>query len=241
MNKDLLEISRRSGRAMGDYQMLQDGDRVLVAVSGGKDSLTLLHVLLYRQKIIPIDVALKVVHVDAGFPGFPLSKLIKHFEQLGVDYHIERTNFLKNKDLEDLNCFWCSWNRRKVLFDLAKRFGFNKIAFGHHKDDIVETILLNLFFRGEIGAMRPKQEFFNGKVVAIRPLAYETEERIDRFARSTKLDRVCPFRCPRAQDTKRRMIKQLLKRLEKKNPSIKGNIFQALQNVRQEYLLDPVE
>lgn len=238
MNKDFLEISRRCGRAMGDYEMLRNADRVLIAVSGGKDSLALLHILLYRQKILPFHTTLKAVHVDMSFPGFPVKKLERHFQQLGVDYHIEKIDPFKGKEARGLNCFWCSRSRRKVLFDLAQRFGFNKIAFGHHMDDIVETILLNLFFRGELGAMRPKQDLFDGKLTLIRPLAYEKEERITKLARALKLDKVCPFRCPQENDTQRKMIKRLLARLEKKNPSIKKNIFHSLRNVREEYLLD---
>lgn len=239
-NKDLLAISKRVGKAIGDYDMFQDGDRVLVAVSGGKDSLTLLHVLLYRQKFIPIKMKLTAVHVDAGIPGFPLSKLVKHFQKLGVDYHIEKINFLHGKNMEDIDCFWCSWNRRKALFNLAEKLGYNKIAFGHHMDDIVETILLNLFFRGEIGAMRPKQVLFEGKLAVVRPLAYETEEVIKRFAKVQKINNLCRYRCPHSSTSKRAVMKKFLKALEKENPQVKVNIFRGLQNIKQDYLLDAV-
>lgn len=238
VDKNLSSISKRAGRAMGDYAMLADGDRVLVAVSGGKDSLTLLHVLLYRQKFIPIKVKLTAVHVDAGIPGFPLVKLEDHFKKIGVDYRIERTDFLKGKDLKDIDCFWCSWNRRKVLFNLAQKMGYNKIAFGHHLDDIVETILLNLFFRGEIGAMRPKQVLFDGKVTVIRPLAYEREEAIIKFAKAKKFSSLCRYQCPHSLNTKRAVMKRLLAKLERDNPSVKTNIFKSLQNVKEDYLLD---
>lgn len=238
INKDLLAISKRVGKAIGDYDMLHDGDRVMVAVSGGKDSLALLHVLLYRQKFIPVKIKLMAVHIDAGIPGFPLNKLINHFQKLGVDYHVEKIDFLKGKKMDDIDCFWCSWNRRKALFNLAEKLGFNKIAFGHHMDDIVETILLNLFFRGEIGAMRPKQVLFKGKVTMIRPLAYEREDVISRFAKAQKIKNLCRYDCPHSATSKRAAMKKLLVALEKVNPSVKVNIFRGLQNIKEEYLLD---
>ncbi len=238
VDQDLLAISKRAGKAIGDYAMLQDGDRVLVAVSGGKDSLTLLHVLLYRQTFIPIKIKLTAVHIDAGIPGFPLVKLEKHFQKLGVDYRIEQINFLKGKDLSDIDCFWCSWNRRKALFELARKMGYNKIAFGHHLDDIAETILLNLFFRGEIGAMRPHQPLFNGKVTVIRPLAYEKEAVIAKFATAHKLKNLCRCLCPHSANSKRATMKRLLTKLEKENPAVKMNILKSLQNIKENYLLD---
>ncbi|MFA6378351.1 MAG: ATP-binding protein [Candidatus Omnitrophota bacterium] len=240
-NKDLVAISKRAGKAMGDYSMLQDGDRVLVAVSGGKDSLTLLHVLLYRQKFIPIKIKLTVIHVDLGIPGFPLAKLEKHFKELGVDYRIEKIDFLKGKDLEDIDCFWCSWNRRKALFRLARTMGYNKIAFGHHLDDIAETILLNLFFRGEISAMRPTQSMFNGKLSIIRPLAYEKEEVIIAFAKAQKFKNLCRYECPHSKSSQRATIKKILSKLQKENSSVKINILKSLQNIKEDYLLDTLE
>jgi tRNA 2-thiocytidine biosynthesis protein TtcA len=237
-DKDLLAISKRAGKAMGDYGMLQDGDRVLVAVSGGKDSLALLHVLLYRQKFIPIKIKLTAVHIDAGIPGFPLNKLIKYFQKLSVDYIIEKIDFLKGKKMEDIDCFWCSWNRRKALFSLAEKLGYNKLAFGHHMDDIVETILLNLFFRGEIGAMRPNQVLFKGKLTVIRPLAYEKEAMITQFAKAKKFKNLCRYQCPRSATSKRALMKKFLKALEKENPKVKNNIFMGLQNIKKNYLLD---
>jgi tRNA 2-thiocytidine biosynthesis protein TtcA len=218
--------------------MLQDGDKVMVAVSGGKDSLSLLKVLQYRQSFIPISVELLAVHVESGIPNFPLQKLTELFESWEARYHIEKIDFLNGKAFEEIDCFWCSWNRRKVLFELAQRLGFNKIAFGHHIDDIVETILMNLFYRGEIGAMRPKQELFNGKLTIIRPFAYETEAAIQQLAEAEGILNVDQFQCPHNETSKRTMIKRLLFDLEKESPAIKMNIFKSLQNVKTDYLLD---
>jgi len=240
LDKDFLAISKRAGKAIGDYGMLQDGDRVLVGVSGGKDSLTLLHILLYRQQFIPIKIRIVAVYVDAGIPGFPLDKLIKHFQMLGVEYLVEKIDLLKGQKTKNIDCFWCSWSRRKALFNLAEKMGFNKIAFGHHLDDIVETVLLNLCFRGEVSAMRPKQVLFKGKLAVIRPLAYESEATIARFAKAAKLNNLCRCRCPHSATSKRAAMKRILQMLEKENTDAKINIFRSLQNIKKDYLLDEV-
>jgi len=237
-SKEMLEISKRMGKAIGDYDMFQDGDRVLVAVSGGKDSLSLLRILKFRQSFIPVKLELLAVHVDSGIPGFPIKKLENIFKQLEVPYRIEKNDFLDRKSFEEIDCFWCSWNRRKVLFALAEKLKFNKIAFGHHLDDVVETVLLNLFYQGEIGAMKPKQELFDGKMCIVRPLAYEREENIRNFAKQEGIDGLSDFHCPQNDISKRIQIKKMLAQLEKENPAIKINIFKSLQNIKEEYLLD---
>ncbi|MDD5595184.1 MAG: ATP-binding protein, partial [Candidatus Omnitrophica bacterium] len=143
-------ISKRVGKAITDYNMLADGDKIAVAVSGGKDSLTMLRVLQDRQAFVPIKYKLLAVHVDMGYPCQHPKILAEYFKKQGVEYHIEKIDILKGKTRKDISCFWCSWNRRKALFSVADRFGCTKVALGHHKDDIIETILMNLFFHGEI-------------------------------------------------------------------------------------------
>ncbi|MDP8266821.1 MAG: ATP-binding protein [Candidatus Aceula meridiana] len=237
LSKEFAAISSRMGKAIGDYDMFQDGDKVLVAVSGGKDSLSLLRILQFRQSFIPIKMEFLAVFVDSGIPDFPVEKLESVFKQLDVPYRIEKNDFLGEKSFEDVDCFWCSWNRRKVLFGLAQRLGFNKIAFGHHLDDIVETVLLNLFYQGEIGAMKPKQELFEGKMCIVRPLAYEKEENILIFAKQEGLDGLSKYYCPQNDKSKRMQVKKMLAELEQENPAIKINIFKSLQNIKEEYLL----
>ncbi len=232
-----VSISKRMGKAIADYDMLQDNDKVIVAVSGGKDSLTLLNVMLYRQSFIPINVELLAVHIDYGIPKFPTKRLIEYFQEKKIRYIVEKIDFLKDSDIKDTNCFWCSWNRRKALFEIADRLGFNKIALAHHMDDIVETILLNMFFNGEIGAMKPKQELFGGKITIIRPLAYETEELISRLAKKEGFDDIDKFDCPNKNNSKREMVKKIISDIKKINPAVKTNIFRSLKNIKKDYLL----
>lgn len=233
------QISRRAGKAIGDYGMIKDGDRILVAVSGGKDSLTLLNVLLHRQTIAPVDFELMAMHVNLGMPGPDLGLLDAYVKSTGVGYHIEHLNLFETTDGKkhpDLNCFWCAWNRRKILFKYAQANGFNKIAFGHHLDDIVETILLNQFFKGELSAMCPSQEIFNGALTLIRPLAYENEQMIRLFTKGAGIGGLGGCRCPVSGHTQRAAIKKIIREMEQVTPSLKINIFNSLKNIKPEYI-----
>ncbi len=228
-------ISKRVGKAIVDYEMIADGDKIAVAVSGGKDSLTLLRVLKDRQQFVPIKYELLAVHVDMGYPCQHPKILAKYFEGLGINYHIEKIDILKGKTRKDITCFWCAWNRRKALFETAVRFGCTKVALGHHHDDIIETTLLNLFFNGEISTMSPKQELFKGKIVIIRPLAYVEESLIRRFAKEAAfLHEKCS--CPNAVTSKRTKVEQIISDIEKICPDVKKNIFRALKRIKKDYL-----
>lgn len=235
---ELIAVSRRAGKAIGDYRMIDEGDRIAVAVSGGKDSISLLHVLRHRQKVAPVKFSVTAVHVDFQFPDFDSEKLVAYLAEQGFPYWVEKADSLKGERWEEIDCFWWSHNRRKALFELADREGFTKIAFGHHMDDIVETILLNQFYRGEIGAMRPRQELFNGKIVLIRPLAYEREENMRRLAEKLNIQSIGgQSRCADDETSHRTLIKKMLREFEKDNPNIVKNIFRSLQNIKREYLL----
>ncbi len=233
------QISRRAGKVIVEYGLIHPGDKILVAVSGGKDSLTLLNVLLHRQSIAPIDFELIAIHIDMGMPGPDKDKLVMYFDELGVRYHIESSFIFTTMDgglHPDVNCFWCSWNRRKLLFKVAERLGANKIALGHHLDDIVETILLNQFFKGEISSMCPKQGMFDGKMTLIRPLALEYERKIIEFAEVSNIISFESCRCSKANQSQREAIKKILSGLEVVNPGIKMNIFNSLSKILTEYL-----
>ena len=234
---ELDAVSRRAGKAMMDYQMLRDGDRVAVAVSGGKDSISLLHVLRHRQRKIPIKFEFTAVHIDFGFADFNPSRLIDYLKKEGFPFFVEKVESLKGERWEDIDCFWWSRHRRRALFELADKQGFTKIAFGHHLDDIVETILLNQFYRGEIGAMKPKQELFGGKIVIIRPLAYECEEMMARLAEKLQITTLGQSKCANDETSHRTLIKKMLRTLEQGNPNVVKNIFRSLQRIKADYLL----
>src|SRR5512136_2960858 len=233
------EIRSLMGKAIHRYGLIQDGDRILVGVSGGKDSLTLLRLLQERRARVPIDYALVAVHIDLGFDSERAKILKDFFEAQGLPYHIEFTEIGKkaNSPVNRENpCFLCSWERRKQLFRLAHQLKCNKIALGHHQDDIVETLLLNIFYSAEISTMLPLQTLFKGRITLIRPLALLEEKKIGRFARETGLP-FGPSGCPSSGKTKRRMIKDLIEGLSQKDRRVKGNIFRALSNIKLDYTL----
>jgi len=229
-------ISKRVGKAMFDFKMLSEGDTIAVAVSGGKDSLTLLRVLHERRKFVPIPYKLAVIYVDSGHPTSYASVIKKYCRKIGVPCYVEKIDLMKeNKQGNKINCFWCSWNRRKALFETVARLGYKTLALGHHKDDAAETLLLNLFFHGEISAMCPRQEMFGGKIVIIRPLIYVEEKLIKKFAREQKLpvdDCVCPY----ATVSNRARMGRMIRDLEKICPEVKTNIFKSVQRIKKDYI-----
>ncbi len=234
-------ISNRIGKAIADYNLIEDGDRIIVAVSGGKDSLALLKLLIERKKWAPVNYELIAVHIetDRKCAGCVHTKLLKKFfEDVGVKYHFEKISLLGGKKQTDkkknVSCFWCSWNRRKALFLLADKFKCNKVAFGHHQDDINETLLLNMFYHGEFSAMNPRQELFKGKVTIIRPLCYVEEEYTRKFAKESGFPaQLC--RCPNADTSKRRMMKNFIKEIEKNCQYVRKNIFRSISRINKEY------
>ncbi len=229
-------LSKKVGKATMDYDMLGDGDKILVAVSGGKDSMTMLKILEERRSFVPINYELIAVHVDMGYKCIHPKIIENYFKQNGIKYYMKKINILKNTPREKMTCFWCSWNRRKALFDAAHKLGCNKIALGHHKDDIIQTFLLNLVFQGEISTMIPRQELFKGKIAVIRPLAYVEEKDCQRFAKRNKFP-IPHCRCPNAGKTQRAQTAKLIKQIEKMSPNFKTNVFRSLQRIKKDYLL----
>ncbi len=227
------------GKAIHHYGLIQEADRILVGVSGGKDSLSLLYLLHERSRRVPIQYEVLPVYIDLGFDSGRAEILKNFFETKGLPYHIELTDIgakANSAENRENPCFLCSWERRKCLFRLAHRFKCNKIALGHHQDDIIETFLLNIFYSAEISTMLPLQTLFEGKITLIRPFALLEEKKIERFARETGLP-FGPSGCPSSGKTKRKEVKDLIKALEKKNRKIKGNIFRSLSNIKLDYLL----
>lgn len=236
------KIRSLMGKAIHHYGLIQDGDRILVGVSGGKDSLLLLHLLHERSKRVPIHYELFPVYIDLGFDSRRAEILKYFFDLKGLPHHIEFTDIgrrANSPENRENPCFLCAWERRKHLFHLAHRFKCNKIALGHHKDDIIETLLLNIFYSAEISTMVPSQSLFKGKITLIRPLALIEEKKIERYAREMKL----PFGksgCPSSGKTKRKVVKNLIESLSKKDHRVKGNIFRALSNIKLDYTLTSI-
>ncbi len=219
--------------------MLADGEKVAVGLSGGKDSLTLCWVLKNRLKHIPVSYEITAIYVDPGFEGGFAKNLEKWCEKVNIHLIVERTdNGLVAHSTENREnpCFLCSRLRRKRLFEIAESLGAKKIAMGHHKDDIIETLFLNMFYSGEISTMSPRQELFKGAMTIIRPLAFLDEDIIKKFSKMMEFP-VFENSCPSSDRSKRNEIKQMLRKLYRSNRKIRGNIFRALHRVKPDYLL----
>ena len=232
-------MNREVGRALARYRMVDPGDRILVGVSGGKDSTALLWTLVERQRRSPIAYSLFPVYVDPGFEGGFAADLEARCRDMGLTLRVEHTDYgpLAHSEVNRENpCFLCARLRRKRLFEIAQELGCRKIALGHTKDDIIETFFMNICYAGEVSTMRPAQPFFDGRFTVVRPLALVEEDLIRRFVRRHGWT-VLQNPCPSAGRTKRSQIKHMLDQLYRSNPKIKGNVFRAMHHVKPEYLL----
>ena len=235
-------VNHKIGQAMHTYGMLADGDRVMVAVSGGIDSLVLVKTLQLWLGKAPINYRLTAVHLDMGFGNNEAEQVSARLRQLGVEQLIEKTDFGRRAlEAEDgrSGCFHCARRRRNRLFALAGEKGCNKIAMGHHQEDIIETFFLNLLFGGNLSTMVPRQDLFGGKLSLIRPLAYLSKAEIRSLGEEFSLEPIANP-CPLSSESKRQQIRDLLeKSFYPLTPSTKATIFTALANVRPDYLLKP--
>ncbi len=232
-------LNRRIGQAMHDYGMLADGDRVLVAVSGGIDSLMLAWILTTWQKKAPISYEVPAVGIDHGVwrlqPGAlpPVETIGGQLAAMGLGYRTEPAWPIAE---EQRTCYQCARNRRSQLFALARDEGYNVLALGHHKDDLVETFFLNILYSGNISTMRPKQQLFDGRLAVIRPMAYLGKEEILEVGCHLGLAAV-PNLCPLAKDTRREKVREILADIDRREPGARRSIFAALANVRKDYML----
>ncbi len=233
------EIKRLAGKAIHTMDMIRDGDHVMVAVSGGKDSLALLWLLKERIKRVPIDYRITAVHVDPGFGANSAEQMTSFFSAHGFEFRVIESDIgpkAHGPQNRENPCFLCSRLRRKLLFQMAEEVGCNRMAFGHHKDDLIETFFLNVFYGASISTMVPVQGLFGGKLTVIRPFYLVDEDLIRRYAQLMDWPEIS-LDCPTAGSSKREEIKNMLKHFYRSNRKIKGNIFHALQNVNAEYLL----
>ncbi|MEC4885381.1 MAG: tRNA 2-thiocytidine(32) synthetase TtcA [Scytonema sp. PMC 1070.18] len=239
-----LEAHLRSlvGKAIRDYNMIDDGDRVMVCLSGGKDSHTMLDLLLTLQRKAPVNFEILAVNLDQKQPDFPEHVLPEYLESLGVEYKIveEDTYSIVKRVIPEgkTMCGLCSRLRRAILYRIATEEGATKIALGHHRDDIVETLFLNMFYGGKLKAMPPKLLSDDGQHIVIRPLAYCREHDIERYAHLRKFPIIPCNLCGSQENLQRSQIKQMLQAWESTHPGRIDNLFHSLQNVCPSHLAD---
>jgi tRNA 2-thiocytidine biosynthesis protein TtcA len=237
------QLRSAAGRAIVDYQMISAGDKVMVCLSGGKDSYTLLDILLSLQRSAPVDFELLAVNLDQKQPDFPQEVLPKYLAGLGVPFEvIEQDTYSVVKRLVPAGrtmCGLCSRLRRGALYRYAAEHGVTKIALGHHREDIVETFFLNLFFGGRLKAMAPKLLSDDGRHLVIRPLAYAPERDIARYARGRAFPIIPCKLCGSQDNLQRTAVKRMLAQWEREFPGRTESIFSALRNVEPAHLADP--
>jgi tRNA 2-thiocytidine biosynthesis protein TtcA len=232
------EVRRLLGKGIHHYELIDNGDKIAVGVSGGKDSMLLLWLLRERLRRIPIGYELFAVYVDPGFDTESADLLKTFFEKEGFRYQIIRTDHgptAHGPENRENPCFLCSRLRRSVLFKKARELGCSKIALGHNQDDMIETFFINICYGAQVAGMVPKQEFFGGEITVIRPFALVPAGSILRVCRSLGLP-IVQSRCPSAEKNRRTEVRAMLDGLFRKNSKVRGNIYHAMSNINLEYL-----
>ena len=241
-NKLHKRLRRNVGQAIADYNMIEHGDRVMVCLSGGADSYTMLDILMSMQKTAPVDFELVAVNLDQKQPDFPEHVLPDYLDELGIGYHIiEEDTYKVVKRVIPENktyCGLCSRLRRGVLYRFAKEQGFNKIALGHHREDIIETLFLNMFYGGKLKSMPPKLKSDDGENIVIRPLAYCAEKDIKVYAEVQAFPIIPCNLCGSQDKLQRQAIKQMLGEWSRKHPGRVESIFTSIGNIVPSHLLD---
>ncbi len=247
LDKLTLKLKRCAGQAIADFDLISDGDRILVAISGGKDSWALLDILNQMQKRAPVDYKIIAVNIDQGYSGFRQDIVEDYVREHKFEYHMEFfdiASIIEEKTKPgDTPCSLCARLRRGSLYGLAEKYACNKIALGHHQDDFIETLLLNSFFVGRLASMAPKLVSDDGKNIVIRPLVYASESLIKSYVTKKNFPVICcqcPIMCGETVhgDYKRRMIKKLVDQLETVIPHIRDSLLASLGNIQPSHLLD---
>ena len=242
-NKLQKRLRRNAGRAIEDFRMIEAGDRIMVCLSGGADSFTMLDILLSLRRNAPVDFELTAVNLDQKQPGFPAQVLPDYLSGIGVPFHIlEQDTYSVVKEIipaDKTMCGLCSRLRRGILYSFAKREGYTKIALGHHRDDIIETLFLNMFHGGKLKAMPPKLLSDDGAHVVIRPLAYCRESDIKAYAEVRAFPIIPCNLCGSQENLERRNIKLMLREWDRKHPGRSENIFSSLRRLVPSHLADP--
>lgn len=241
-NKLQKRLRRETGRAIADFNMIEEGDKVMVCLSGGKDSFTMLDILISLQRSAPVDFQLVAVNLDQKQPGFPEDILPAYLKEIGVPYHIlERDTYSIVQDTVPegkTTCGICSRLRRSTIYAFADEIGATKVALGHHRDDIIETLFLNMFHGGKLKAMPPKLLSDSGTNVVIRPLSYCKETDIERYAEIKQFPIIPCNLCGSQENLQRQAIKAMCREWEKQFPGRVENIFRSIANVSLSQLAD---
>src|SRR3954468_1364266 len=235
-------LLRDAGRAIHDFKLIEDGDRILVGVSGGKDSFTLLHLLQELRRSAPVSFSLIACNLDQGHPGFPADRLEEYLRSTGVEVLMLREDtysIVKRLVPEGkTTCSVCSRLRRGILYNAAQQHGCTKIALGHHRDDLIESLLLSMLFNGKLRSMPPRLRSDDGRNVVIRPLCYAAESDIAAFAAERKFPVIPCDLCGSQENLQRKRVKTLLTGLESEHPGVRASVLAAMGNVMPEHLLD---
>lgn len=241
-NKLQKRLRRGVGQAIADFSMIEEGDKVMVCLSGGKDSYTLLDILLNLQQSAPISFSIVAVNLDQKQPGFPADVLPTYLTQIGVEFQIvteDTYSIVKEKIPEGkTTCSLCSRLRRGILYRTAKELGATKIALGHHRDDMLETLFLNMFYGGKMKSMPPKLISDNGEHIVIRPLAYCREKDIEKYAVAREFPIIPCNLCGSQDGLQRQVVKEMLQDWDKRFPGRIETMFQAMQNIVPSHMID---
>ncbi len=241
-NKLQKRLRREMGQAIADYNMIEDGDRIMVCLSGGKDSYTMLDILLNLRRNAPVNFDILAVNLDQKQPGFPAHILPEYLESIDVPYHVieQDTYSVVTRIIPEgkTTCGLCSRMRRGALYAYAEEHGYNKIALGHHRDDIIETFFLNMFYGGQLKAMPAKLKSDNGKHIVIRPLAYSREKDIAEFSALKGYPIIPCNLCGSQENLQRVQMKAMLNQWDIDSPGRVETIFSSLKNIRPSQLLD---
>ena len=241
-NKLSKRLHRQVGQAIADFHMIEDGDKVMVCLSGGKDSYSMLDILLNLQKRAPIRFSIVAVNLDQKQPGFPAEVLPDYLRQLGVDFHIETQDtysIVKSHIPEGKTmCSLCSRLRRGILYRVARELGCTKIALGHHRDDMVVTLLMNMFFGSRMKGMPPKLVSDNGEFVVIRPLAYVAETDLEKWAAHRQFPIIPCSLCGSQENLQRVLTKKMIREWDKQYPGRIDNMFTAMGNITLSHMMD---
>ena len=241
-NKLEKKLCRLVGQAIGDFGMIEDGDKVMVCLSGGKDSYAMLDILMKLRERAPINFEIVAVNLDQKQPNFPAETLPNYLNSLGIPFHIEEqdTYSIVKRVIPEgkTTCGLCSRLRRGILYRVADELGATKIALGHHRDDILETLMLNMFYAGKLKGMPPKLRSDDGKHIVIRPLAYVPEKLLERYAVDMSFPIIPCDLCGSQPNLQRQVMKEMLRDWEKKHPGRVENLFRSMHHIVPSHLMD---